>query len=214
MEPVVRPARPDDRAAPGLLYLSAAPYYDAYTGSPARAVRILRALWERPGHTASVELTTVAELGGEVVGAMVAFPAPEGDRLARRFLALSIVRVPAWRWPRIARHLRASVDLTPAPPDDTLYVDALAVDDRARRRGVASALLAEAERRAAQLDLAGVALDTGLQNTGAQALYEAYGFERGGERHARDERMARIVGGPGFVSYFKPAGPARPAAAR
>lgn len=205
MEPAVRPARPADRAVPGLLYASAQPYYDAYMGSEKRAVRVLDALWDKPGHTASVEITTVAELDGAVAGAMVTFPAPDGDQLARRFLSLSIVRLPAWRWPRIARHLRASVDLTPAPPADTLYVDALAVHARARRSRVATALLAEAERQAHRHGLSGVALDTGLQNTGAQALYEHYGFQRGAERHARDERVARIVGGPGFVSYFKPA---------
>ena len=93
--------------------------------------------------------------------------------------------------------------MTPVPPDGALYVDALAVDAGARRRGVATALLHEAERQAARHRLGGVALDTGLQNTVAQALYEAYGFARGAVRAAPDERIARAVGGPGFVSYFK-----------
>jgi ribosomal protein S18 acetylase RimI-like enzyme len=83
-------------------------------------------------------------------------------------------------------------------------VDALAVADDARRRGVALALLAHAEALARARDLDGVALDTGLQNHAAQALYAAAGFERRSVTRAADAGIARIVGGPGFVSYVKP----------
>jgi hypothetical protein len=50
-----------------------------------------------------------------------------------------------------------------------------------------------------------VALDTGLGNAPARALYSAYGFREHDVRRAADARTARAVGGPGFVSYFKPA---------
>jgi ribosomal protein S18 acetylase RimI-like enzyme len=203
MPPRVRPAEPADTEAPRLLYVSAAPYYDAYAGSAARALRILEAIWDEPGHTAAAEQTVVAELDGVVAGAMVAFPSSEGDRLARRFLRLSLVRLPPWRWVAIMRHLRASATVTPTPPQGALYVDALATAEALRRRGVATALLDAAMERAAVEGLSGVALDTGLQNREAQALYEGYGFVRGDVHRAPDERTARVVGGPGFVSYFK-----------
>jgi ribosomal protein S18 acetylase RimI-like enzyme len=203
MEPVVRPARVTDRAASVLLYASAAPYYDAYAGSQRRALKVLDAIWDKPAHTASFDRAHVAEAGGELAGAMVVFPSADGDRLARRFLSLSLVRLPAWRWPGIVRHLRASATVTPIPPAGALYVDALAVDERLRRRGIATTLLLEAERLARAQGLDGVALDTGLQNHDAQALYERHGFERGAVTAAPDERIARAVGGPGFVSYFK-----------
>jgi ribosomal protein S18 acetylase RimI-like enzyme len=200
---VVRPARKADRAAPHLLYLSAEPYYDAYAGSRRRALRVLEAIWDKPDHTASWDRAWVAERDGAPVGAMVAFASAEGDHLARRFLRLSVVRMPLWRWPGIVRHLQASAEVTPVPPQGALYVDALAVDEGARRGGVATALLERAEHEAARLELTGVALDTGLHNTGAQALYEGYGFERGRVHAAPNEHVARAVGGPGFVSYFK-----------
>jgi ribosomal protein S18 acetylase RimI-like enzyme len=203
MEPSVRPARPEDRAAPGLLYASAAPYYDAYAGGERRALHILERIWERPGHTASYELCHVAELDGQVVGALVAFPSAEGDRLARRFLALSLPRMPVWHWPKVLRHLRASTAVTPVPPPDALYVDALAVDESARRRGVARALLAEADRIAARSGLACVALDTGLENAGARALYAALGFEQASVHRAPTDKVARAVGGTGFVSFVR-----------
>jgi ribosomal protein S18 acetylase RimI-like enzyme len=203
MPPAVRPAEPADTGAPRLLYVSAAPYYDAYAGSGQRALKVLEAIWPVPGHTAAAEQAMVAELDGALAGVMVAFPSAEGDRLARRFLRLSLVRLPVWRWPAIVRHLRASATVTPSPPEGALYVDALATDDRARRRGVATALLDAAMERAARERLTGVALDTGLQNTGAQRLYERYGFIAGDVHRAPDARTARVVGGPGFVSYFK-----------
>jgi ribosomal protein S18 acetylase RimI-like enzyme len=203
MELVVRPARVADEAAVGLLYESAAPYYDAYAGSERRARRMLEAIWVKPGHTAAWDRTLVAEADGRIVGVMVAFAAGEGDGLARRFLALSLVRLPFWRWPSILRHLRASSVVTPVPPGESLYIDALATAGDVRRRGVAKTLLAHAERLAVEQRCSGVALDTGLRNDAARKLYLHYGFQERDVRHAPDERVARAVGGPGFVSYFK-----------
>ena len=197
----MRPARIADREAPGLLYESAAPYYDAYAGSEKRARRMLAAIWSKPGHTAGWDCTRVAEIDGRVVGVLVAFPATEGDHLARRFLSSSLVRLPAWRWPVILRHLRASSVVTPVPPADSFYVDALAVAADVRRQGVATALLEDAERLCDERGCSGVVLDTGLENSGARALYEGYGFQQREIREAPDERVARAVGGPGFVSY-------------
>ena len=197
----MRPARVDDLDAPGLLYESAAPYYDAYAGSEQRARRMLTSIWPKTDHTASWDRTRVAEIGDRVVGVLVAFPAAEGDGLARRFLSASVVRLPAWRWPLILRHLRASSVVTPVPPGDSFYVDALAVASDARRQGVATALLRDAEHSCATMRCSGVVLDTGLENAAARALYEGYGFAEREIRRAPDDRVARAVGGPGFVSY-------------
>lgn len=204
MPPAVRPARPDDRAVPGLLYLSAAPYYDVFAGSELRARRLLRGVYPRRSHTASHQVCQVAEADGDVVGVLAAFPASAADRLARRFLALAVPRTPAYRWPIVLRHLRASARMTPPPPRDALYVDALAVDAGARRRGVGQALLERADELALESGARVVALDTGLENSAAQAFYEASGFRRTGVHPAADERAARAVGGRGFVSYSRP----------
>ena len=85
-----------------------------------------------------------------------------------------------------------------------LYVDALATDPAHRRRGVAGALLAEADRMAAAAGLDGVALDTGLENRGARALYERARVraDAGCARRPTSARRAR-VGGSGFVGYVK-----------
>lgn len=205
----LRSALATDSAAP-LLYESAKPYYDAYAGSQARAVRMLEAVYPRRAHSASFDVCTIAEdEDGRVVGVLAAFPAAYADRLARRFVSLTAVQVPPWRWPAVIRHLRASGRVSPQPPADAYYVDALAVVTGARRQGIATALLEEAERQARHAQASLLALDTGLSNDGARALYEARGFTETGERRAPNARIARAVGGPGFVSFEKAVQPMR-----
>jgi ribosomal protein S18 acetylase RimI-like enzyme len=203
MEVVVRSARPED-AAVALLYASAAPYYAAYAGGADRAQRLLRRLYPRGGHTASWEVCHVAVAGEEIVGVLAAFPTREGDALARRFVRLTLLHSPPWRIPPLMRHLRATAAVSPHPPEGMLYVDALATAPEHRRRGIARTLLAEADRLAAAAGLDGVALDTGIENRAARALYERSGFTPSSLRPAPDERTARAVGGSGFVGYLKP----------
>lgn len=198
----VRAARRDDPAA-ALLHVSAEPYYDAFAGSAERAVRLLASLWPQHGHSASYDVCRVALVDGTVAGVLAAFPLREGDPRARRFLRLAAPRLPLWQWPRTARHLIASARVTPNPPAGSFYVDALAVAEGLRRRGVATALLHEAERAARLAGASSLALDTGFENEAGQRLYEAFGFRRTGERRAPDERAARAIGGRGFVSYVK-----------
>jgi ribosomal protein S18 acetylase RimI-like enzyme len=199
----LRPATPAD-PADALLYTSAKPYYDAYAGSEARARAMLASVYGRTGHAASYEVCSVVELEGDLAGVIAWFPVEEGDARARRFVALTAPRVPPWHWPRLLRHLRAAGTVSPNPPLSTLYVDALAVAPSFRRRGVATALLAAADRAAADAGLQGVALDTGLHNEPARALYERIGFRQREIRRARNPAVAAAVGGPGFVGYFKP----------
>jgi ribosomal protein S18 acetylase RimI-like enzyme len=192
--PLIRPAAHDDEEAVArLLYETATGMYDIYAGGAGRALRILSAAYRRPGNSASREIVAVAELDGLVAGALAAFPVAEGDRRASRFLRVTLARTPPWKWPATLRIFHTGADLTPAPPENAVYVDALATGDRFRRRGVASALLEEAERQARAAGLAWVALDTAATNAGAQALYERAGFEVT-ERKPPKGRIPGIVG--------------------
>jgi ribosomal protein S18 acetylase RimI-like enzyme len=164
----------------------------------------MRALYPRERHTASWDVCRVAEAGGELVGVIAAFPSDDGDELARRFVRLTLRYSPPWRIPGLFRHLRATAAVSPHPPPAVLYVDALATAPAHRRRGVATALLEDVERSARRAGLKGVALDTGIENRAARALYEHYGFTQRGLRPAPDDRTARAVGGSGFIGYLKP----------
>jgi ribosomal protein S18 acetylase RimI-like enzyme len=202
MHLLVRPAEPDDTCVP-LLFESARPYYTAYAGSERRALALLQAVFRVPDHAASFERCRVALAGSEIVGLIAGFPVADADRLSRRFVRLTLPKLPPWRWPGTFRHLNAAGRVAPNPPVDAYYVDALAVAPGWRRRGIARALLDDAGREAARAGFRCVALDTGLQNTPARALYEAYGFGEREIRRARNARTARALGGPGFVGYLK-----------
>ena len=180
---LVRPAEPrDDRAVAALMYETAAGRYDLFTGNRDRALQVLVATIPRPGNDTSRDGAIVAEIDGQVAGAVVAFPAVEETARRRRFLRHALLRRPPWRWPRILRNARLGEQITPDPGPDALYIDALATDDRFRRRGVGTALLDAAAERARALGLGKLALDTGAANAPARALYERYGFRLAGER--------------------------------
>src|SRR3954463_5604519 len=164
MEMLVRPAMPDDPCV-ALLFESAKPYYTAYAGSEKRALALLQAVFKEPTHAASYDCCTGACVDGELVGVVAGFPVISGDRLSRRFIRLTLPKLPPWRWWGTFRHLRAAGDVAPSPPNDAYYVDALAVAANWRRQGIAPRLLDEAHRQAEQAGLRRVALDTGLQNT-------------------------------------------------
>jgi ribosomal protein S18 acetylase RimI-like enzyme len=192
-----RAARPDDAdAAARLLYESSAELYDRYAGGRKRALALLRAMFAAKGNGASREVVTLAELDSAPVAAMAAYPVDESVERARRGLWLSIRHIRPWVWPATLRIYRLGARHVPPPPPGCFYVDALATDPRARRRGAATALLAEAERRTRELQLDSIALETELENRGAQALYESFGFEA----RARCGPAGPL---PGFVSYVK-----------
>jgi ribosomal protein S18 acetylase RimI-like enzyme len=179
-----------------LLYETATGMYDIYAGGARRALRILQAAFVRGGNSASREVVWVAEVDGGVAGALAAFPVAEGDRRASRFLRVTLLRTPPWKWPATLRIFHAGADITPIPPPDSFYIDALATDARFRRRGIASALLDTAARLAAEAGLNAVALDTAATNAGAQALYESAGY-------AVTERKPPKGRIPGIVGYVR-----------
>jgi GNAT superfamily N-acetyltransferase len=193
----IRPAQAeDDEVVATLLYETAGGLYDLFAGGRGRAARVLRAAYARDGNSASREIVTVAEDDGRIVGALAAFPVPEGDRRARRFLRLTLARTPPWRWPRTLRIFRLGGELTPPAPADALYVDALATNPGHRRRGIATALLEAAVQQARAQGLNALALDTAERNTTAQALYESFGMERSGS--------SRGIGDiPGAIAFVK-----------
>lgn len=178
----IRPARDDEAelAAP-LLYLTSPGGFMLFGGGERGGIGLIEAAFRTPGTDNSCEVVTVAELDGRVVGAMAAFPAAEGDERRRRFLRLALRRRPPWRWPRIMRVAREGSTRAPKPPVDSLYIDALATAEDARRRGVAMKLLEEAESLGRSGGFGHLALDTTAANSGARALYERFGFAVGKE---------------------------------
>ncbi len=194
--PVVRPATADDEdEVVALLLESGGVVYPRFAGSSAAALRILRGGFRRSGNTASAEIVTVAEVDGRVAGVVAAFPVGEGAARARRYLRLSLARLPPWRW---AQALRIFGTLRPTPPPHAFYVDAVATSADHRRRGVASALLGAASSEARERGCTHVALETEIENAAARALYRGDGFEETGTLPPVDKGL-----GDGYVCLVK-----------
>jgi GNAT superfamily N-acetyltransferase len=179
-----------------LIYASAGGLYDRLTGSDGRAMRVIARAFGERGTNASADVVTVAEVEGRVGGAMAAFPAEETAARARAFQRLVLRSIPPWRWPGSLWLYWIGMRATPQPPARCLYIDALATEPALRRRGVARALLAEAERGAREQQLLQLALDTSLDNRAARALYLSEGFEEVAYKPAGR-------GLPGFVALVK-----------
>ena len=174
----VRPFRDDDPAAVvPLLYASSGGMYDRFAGNRCLAERTIRRALATPGTTASADVVTVAELDGQVVGAMAAMPYREWTARAHRFLRTTLRSIPPWRWPSALWLYRSSGRMAPEPPPSSLYVDSLATAPGMRRQGVGRALLDEAERAAREAGLGTLALDTWQGNHAARSLYLEAGFE-------------------------------------
>jgi ribosomal protein S18 acetylase RimI-like enzyme len=197
-EPVVRRPAPDEAATvAALLHESGAETYDRFAGGRERALRTLERAFHEPGNAAGADAVWVAELDGRVGAAMAAFPVDEALPRSRAFLRLALRGAPFWCWPGALHLYWLSGRASPTPPQAAFYVDALATDSRFRRRGLASALLAEAERQARARGLPAVALDTRIENKPARALYVREGFDEVAFRPA-----SRSL--PGFVALVKP----------
>jgi GNAT superfamily N-acetyltransferase len=170
--------------------------YDRYAGSRKLAERAIARALSRDGNTASAEVVWVAEIDQEAVGVMAAMPYDEWTPRAKRFLSITLRSIPPWRWPAALWLYRASGRTAPEPPAECFYIDSLATAAPQRRRGVARALLEEADRLALTHGLRSVALDTWIDNKEARALYLSAGFEEVAYTPA-------ISGLPGGVSLLK-----------
>ena len=196
-EPITRKPQPEEAAeVASLLYLTSPGGFALFGGSPKGGMRVIEDAFSRSGTDNSREVVTVAELDGSLAGAMAAFPVNEAEERRRRFLLTALRHRAPWHWLHIWRLARHGSRHAPRPPADAFYVDALATADGFRRRGVAMALLAEAERLARESGLPALALDTVATNTGARALYTRFGFEVGEERPASPPI-------PALVGYVK-----------
>ncbi len=203
MDLLVRPAGPEDPCAP-LLFASAEPYYTAYAGGAKRALKLLERAYRERDHAASYEYCRVALAEGEVVGLAAGFPVSQVDRAvaalrpadvpAPAAVALADARSGTCARPASSRSPRRS---TPTSSTRSRSTPAW------RRKGVAQHLLDDAQQAATEHGFRKLALDTGLHNRPARALYEAYGFDEREIRRAPSEKIARALGGPGFIGYLK-----------
>jgi ribosomal protein S18 acetylase RimI-like enzyme len=157
-------------------------------------------LFARRGHRLSYPWATMAEDGEGPQALLIAIPGGEVRRLTWRLLAAMTAELGPTTGLRFAGRWLPFLVRSEAAGDE-MYVDTLSVADAWRGRGVGSALLAEAERRAREMGLRACSLSVDLTNPDAQRLYERAGRVM---RTFRSARYARVALYPGFHHMVKP----------
>ncbi len=174
---MVRRARGSDADAAAVLVVdSARVEFGALAGSRERAVRVLRALWPRTGHSFNYEHAWVADLDGVIVGVLVGFGERKSMRLHAALAIRALRQLPVRRallLPAVVALLRL---LTPRPPRDAFYVAAIAVAPHARRRGIGSALGEAAVAHARAGAFGCIAAHTGTRHLVARQGLERFGL--------------------------------------
>ena len=188
---VIRGAREDD--APAIAAVVVEALSDKYGPALGRAaVRGLEGLIRRDIREGSSSRYWVAEVDGRVAGGVHLVLADDRGGGAIRALAASV------GWATALRAVAVFSLMGGGRVDrDEGYIDELGVADWARRRGVASALLAACEREARRVGKRRLTLWVTSDNSAARPLYERYGF-----REARRRRwvLGRFVfGAPGAI---------------
>jgi ribosomal protein S18 acetylase RimI-like enzyme len=189
--PVVRRAREDD--APAIAAVVVEALSDKYGPALGRAaLRGVEGLVRRDVREGTGSRYWVAEVDGRVAGGVHLVLADEGGTGALRALADCV------GWPLALRAVAVFSLLGGGRvARDEGYIDELGVAEWARRRGVASALLAACEAEARRAGKRRLTLWVTADNRAARPLYERYGF-----REARRRRwlVGRLVfGAPGAI---------------
>ena len=171
----VRFARPSDADATVVadtLRTAEPDFFSAAFGS--RAGRVLREIVSRPGHAWSLDRARIAEVNDVCAGALIGGPVDRNQP--------DIFQSMPWAWTRL-RATAVALAWTPIyafmrrHDEGEWYINAVAVVETARGKGVGRALLEDAIAQASYLGMSSVALHVDPRNSTAIGLYASEGFE-------------------------------------
>ena len=174
--------------------------YQTGLGSGERGQKALSDYFRLPGNRFSYQLSHLAYVDGKPAALLLAFPGGSFGRLTRRTL-WQMLRVysPAEviEFFRRARILKDEEEVG----QDEFYVAHLAVCADFRRKGLGKLLLEYAQKLALRSGLHKVSLLAELENTGAIALYERFGFTT--VKKYNHPHQIPLTGSPGYVKMVK-----------
>lgn len=173
-----RPARPEDGSdLAELIDMAGERMLSEMLGKSWR--QRLGRLCAEPGHALSFDRALVATEGPVIIGAIVAGPGSE-KRPAEQRLERLLWRQVWWRMPAILlwyTALRPILRFMHEVPDDAFYVEAIAVHQPHRGRGLGKKMLDLARGQARAANLSALALDVATNNFMAIKVYQRYGFQ-------------------------------------
>ena len=174
--------------------------YQTGLGSAERGRRALAAYFSLPGNRFSYEYSYLACVDDEPAALLLAFPGERFGRLNRRTF-WQMLRV--YSLTEVVEFFRRALILKDEEEvaRDEFYVAHLAVRADFRRRGLGKLLLERASELALQNDLRKVSLLAELENTGAIALYERFGFTT--VKTYTHPHQIPLTGSPGYVKMIK-----------
>jgi ribosomal protein S18 acetylase RimI-like enzyme len=202
VQPVLR--RGTARVAPEAaeLILEAVPSLEIVLGSRTTALRALAACYRAERTELAYRFGLLAEIDHELSGLAFAFP---GRLYGTLKLGTGVVlarAAGARHVAELAQRARVLNRLLPNIDRSFLYVSALAVAKERRHQGIATALMERVIAGATRLGL-GVALDSGMADEPANALYETLGFRAVSSRETTaEERLLMPV--TGMVRWERP----------
>lgn len=183
------------------LILHAAPHLRVLLGGDHEAWHAAEACYRSDRTMFGAKWGMVAEEDGDVAGFLIAFPARHWGSL-KLGTGVTLARVAGVKHAGdLVKRGRVLDRLHPDPPRESLYVCALAVHPRHRRRGIATLLMERAVAGATHLGL-GVSLDLDLDADVARKLYEGLGFAVVSERVASEAERS-LVETQGFARMVR-----------
>ncbi|HEY6228479.1 MAG TPA: GNAT family N-acetyltransferase [Verrucomicrobiae bacterium] len=195
---IERPARPDDAiAAVDLIYLPMGGLADYLFGNDnaEEAKHVLRRLFVQEQNRFSYRFADVIEIDDEVAALLLSYPAPvfgdlaipTGKEMAEVLGAAGMARM-IKRSAGFMRHTECQ--------SDEYYVFTVAVSPDHQNNGIGKQLLAMAQRKAIEAQLAKISLGVTLSNHAAVRFYSRIGFEI--VETVKMARLGRLIAYPGY----------------
>jgi ribosomal protein S18 acetylase RimI-like enzyme len=202
-ELTIRPAQPSEAQAAGQLLMHTLYGFGVYQtglGSAERGAQVLSDYFKNPGNRFSYEFSRVACLQGNVTGLLLAFPGILFAKVNRRAL-LQMPRV--YSLGEIIEFFRRAFILKDEEEvaRDEYYIAHLAVIPAYRRKGIGRRMLQYAQEQALQAGLHKLSLMAELENQGALALYEGFGFTT--VKIYQHPHQIPLTGSLGYVKMVK-----------
>jgi ribosomal protein S18 acetylase RimI-like enzyme len=147
---------------------------------------VLSSLFRQDGNLFSYELARLAVVNGKNAGVLLGYTGHQKDKVALHTGRL-LIEYFRTRFFSVVRNLLKAAMVLTSPGKGDFYVASIAVYPEFRGRGVATALLLDAERRAQKAKAHRLVLDVEAGNSPAVNLYRKIGFRE--EGHARSVQI-------------------------
>ena len=154
---------------------------------------VIGTAFSNPGHDLSYEHTTFAESSGSIAGMASGYTSAQHAAASDDAL-LAAAGMRGLRMAAVSLFGRGLLRFMDNVPEGDYYLQAVAVDDRHRGKGVGSLLMDHSEQEARAAGCRRIALDVAEENAGARRLYERRGM-------TIEDKSPPILMSPGSAVY-------------